>query len=58
MTVGGVKVMVYLDKTKKCHPIAGGMPDLIQTEHASSSRVARPNKKNHKIQNRKRKLHG
>ena len=33
---------------KKCHPIAGGMPDLIKTEHASSSRVDDPTKKSTK----------
>ena len=32
-------------KTKKCQPVAGDMPDLIQTEHVPSKGLARPYKK-------------
>ena len=35
-------------KTKKCQPAAGDMPDLIQTEHVPSSWLARPTQKNNK----------
>ena len=33
-------------KTKKCQPVAGDMPDLIQTEHVPSKGLARPQNKN------------
>ena len=51
---GSVNVELNIIKTKKCHPAAGGMPDLIQTAHAPSSRVSRPNKKNIKDKMRKK----
>ena len=42
-------------KTKKCQPVAGDMPDLIQTEHVPSKGLARP-KKNIKHENNKMKI--
>ena len=44
---------VVSNKTKKCQPVAGDMPDLIQTEHVPSKGLARPKNKNK--QNEKKK---